>query len=131
VVLGLLHLFVESFWIVFEKLLHLKGRTWRCFSNQLCGGLCPFRRGLFRWRGVTPTVSSLKWRGGCGGDASVKLSCKMFCVAHCNCVDVKLFFFPALVRRRLLSDEEPGQTERILPSEARKIVLVTRTIVAI
>jgi hypothetical protein len=76
-------------------------------------------------------VSSLKWRGGCGGDASVKLSCKMFCVAHCNCVDVKLFFFPALVRRRLLSDEEPGQTERILPSEARKIVLVTRTIVAI
>ncbi len=45
VVLGLLHLFVESFWIVFEKLLHLKGRTWRCFSNQLCVGLCPFRSG--------------------------------------------------------------------------------------
>jgi hypothetical protein len=43
-----------------------------------------------------------------GGDALVKLSCKMLCVAHCNCVDVKPFFFPALVRRRLLSDEEAG-----------------------
>ncbi len=81
---------------------------------------------------MTPTVSSLKWRGGCGGgDALVKLSCKMLCVAHCNCVDVKPFFSPASVRRRLLSDEEAGYTERILPSEARKIVLVTRTIVAI